>query len=846
MQEHFFWNSFPKKEKNLYLIILFLLIGTALAMLVFSVLGTQNAFKWDVLSEIEQIPTVMDTFSSGGLRFNINGYAYIVKEHFLAAAMPFTSWLNPAFALLIAFSFALILTSITTLRQTWFLVGSMLIALVLASLQLSIPSVPIPYFGFWLLFLILIGTAFWINSFRQYTLIWQRFLIFFSEIIALALLIGLVFSKYEIRPLHGALAFGMLAFLVLTCIFIFMVAHEIVAFLVWIITRNAQKGKDYNAQFLLLGMVYLANLTLLFFKTSKTFGDWKGLFISPTMLLIVSTVIGLFYFKKWCESTNYLRFESSGAWLYAAMAILSFGTIAYAYISGNDALTEFFDDFIIFAHLAMGVAFIFHVFVNFVQPLKQGLEVHKVIYKPVFSPLLVVRMVGVAIVVVLFIFKNNFPLWQVSAGYFNGIGDFHRLAGRTEAAQQYYNDGLKLDGFNHHGNYANGTIAWLKEDKTAASYFFKQATQRDASEQAFAAQSRFFEDNDKYFNAIFTLREGIKKFPDSAPLKTNLAMLYDRTKLSDSVLYYLSEAKQESNPIYVSNLAAFWAKYGKIDNLKSIYLENFSKSTDYTSFLANQNAIQNKILSPISGQLKSFSSIDSSLNVSNFAQIFNRNANQNPTEKVDFEALQNQPNNGQFTNDLIFARACRYYYGGSKIKGIQLISLLTKDATPASVLCRRTLGIWLLQEGNYDLGTTYIKSSGDTASVVLLEKQAFKEKLPELQKSQAETLLKTAKTKADFDAALQKAPLNPYLVSKVAAFYSDVLKDDKAAYDFVFEALYLNEFSTELLQTHALLALKLGLIEYAETSRSKLKGADYQSFNQKYEAEKAKRFGEFK
>ena len=844
MKDHFFWNDFYKKDKILYLFILALAVLAGLALFVYAILGTQHAYQWDILSELEEIPTVLDTFSSSGLRFNINGYAFIVKEHFLAGAMPFLAWLNPLFIAMLSIAFAILLAGVSTLKQFWFLIGSGLFSLIFVCFQLEIPAVPIPYFGFSVLFIVLIGTAFFINAFRQYFPVWKRFVIFLLEIILIISILWFYSAKNNLFIGHASVAYGMLAFIVLSCIFIFMVSHEIMALLVWMVTRNPERDKSQVPKFMLISGFYLLNLLLIYFKTSKTFGNWDGLFISPMMLLLVSGIIGIFYFKKWCDGTNLLRFESAGAWLYIGLALVTFATILYAYVSGNDALTDFFDDFTIFAHLGLGVAFVFHVLVNFIQPLQKGLEVHKVLYKPLFSSLIIARMAAVAIVGLFLFSKHNFSLSQATAGYFNAIGDYQRTAGNTQAAQKFYSDGLNQDQFNHHGNYANGTIAWLTDDKSMALYYFKQASRRDASEQAFAATSRYYQENDKYFDAIFALKEGLKKFPESGPLQTNLAMLLDKTNVADSVFFYLNQANNGSKPVYASNMLAFWMKYGKESELRSITEK--AKNIENASYQANLTALQNRVNLPLSATKSVLSKQDSALNVSNFALIFNRNVSIKPADKTDFVALQNHPQNGPYAEDLQFARACRAYYGAEKIKGIETLRPLTRDSTKVGVLSRRTLGIWLLQEGVYDAATTLMAASGDAASVAVLNKQDFKTQLLSVQQAQAEVLLKNAKTKADFDAALQKAPLNPTIVGRVGQFYSEKLKDNKTAYDFVSAALFNNPDAPEILKTHAIIALRLGLTEYAEGSLMQLKGKDFDTFSKIFEDERSKLTSEFK
>ena len=96
-------------------------------------------------------------------------------------------------------------------------------------------------------------------------------------------------------------------------------------------------------------------------------------------------------------------------------------------------------------------------------------------------------------------------------------------------------------------------MARLVGDGPTAAYYFKLANQKNPTEFSYAALSRHFEQEDLYFDALFNLREGLSKFPESPYLLTNMAFLLQKAGATDSVFYYLSEASDHCRDCVTEN-----------------------------------------------------------------------------------------------------------------------------------------------------------------------------------------------------------------------------------------------------------------------------------------------------
>ena len=128
MQKLFFWQNWPKNERLSFVFILTILFISILLLSFYWFKGLENVIHWDILSELDEIPAALDTFSDGTLKFTINGNAYIVKERYLASMMDINFWANHVFAVLFILGLNLLLSAFSGMSRYWFLGGMVLLA----------------------------------------------------------------------------------------------------------------------------------------------------------------------------------------------------------------------------------------------------------------------------------------------------------------------------------------------------------------------------------------------------------------------------------------------------------------------------------------------------------------------------------------------------------------------------------------------------------------------------------------------------------------------------------------------------------------------------------------------
>ncbi|CAH0996817.1 hypothetical protein EMA8858_02952 [Emticicia aquatica] len=849
MQKLFFWQNWPKTERFSFLSILVILVISLLFLAFYCFKGLENVIHWDILSELDEIPSTLDSFSDGNLKFTINGNAYIVKEHFLASTMAINLLANHVFGICFAIGLCLLLSAFSSMSRYWFLGGMVLLAGILITFHLEIVFNTINQMPFLVAFGMFAGLAFYFNTFEIQASFFKRFLFFVAITIIAGSLIGFM-SKTQM-PSFAILSYGLLSAIIISAIFILFVSHEILSGLVWVVSNSGVKNRNHLSSFLAISSIYLLNVLLIYLEKSQ-YIDWNILSISPLVLYVSSMILGIWGFRDYCEQANFFNFRTIGAWLYLGLAIISTATIGYAYATANDSLIEAFEDFISYSHFAVGLCFFFYVLINFTQLLLKGLDVHKVIYKPKFYEFLLFRLAAIIIVFVLISFKNYNNYFQTKAGYFNAIADFYNVNEDLQAAETFYKEALHYDVRNHKSNYALASLAINADDKENTGIFLKNALEKNASPFAYAGLSKVLQEKDMFFDALFTLREGVSKFPKNQQLLTNIALLYEKTKVTDSTLHYLNLAKENCTDcdLAESNLLAYQLKYGENDSLYKAMISSNPKlggdnrASKNMSLRANR-AAADKIMK-VQANTNLVLPKDSALNVSQFALLYNLSSFNNrlfPYSSKDLQNIQRKEINNSFFEDLEFAISCRNYFTENKLSGLKQLAILANDSTKHKPLYNQVVGMWFLQQGVYDKAIMFLSRAGDISSVEILQKQDYKKTIDEFQQAQASEIIKKLKTKADFDKALAENPLNPIILSKVLDFYNTKLKKPNEAYNFIFRAVELNDNAIELWKLYTLQSLKIGTKDYAEDGLLKLQQlstpADYQAFLSIYQAQKA-------
>ena len=732
----FFWKNWNTAHRTAYWTGLLLFVTAIAGMIRAWVKGLQNVVRWDVLSELTELPASIGTFTDGLFDYSVAGKAYVVTEQFVASAMQVNVMAAKLVTLGICLGLAFILAAVTRLQRWPYLIAMGVLIVLVATFRLEVLQLP-GFLGtafggrlpFVLVVLALGLVSYYFHAFKSYVSLPVRLAVFAGMIV----LGWLAVDRLAAQPLPASafVGYALPGLLVISLGFIFWISTESIAALVYLTSVTRTNRSDGSGRplgmnnFLLISLLYLVNLLLIWLSNTKVI-DWNPVVISPFVLFVVSLVLGIWGFRQQLRQNEaFLSFRDGGAFLYLGLALMTVMTITYAFASANDPLVEALEDMIVYTHLAGGLLFVVYVFFNFLPIYRQGLPVYKVLYKPTQLSLQQTRLIAAVLTVLIGAYQSFFTFKQATAGYFNTVGDFHAATGELRVAEQYYTLALASEFQNHKSNYALASLALTQGDKVTAAYYFNQALLKQPSPQAYAGLTSVLLGDNLLFEAIKMLQRGIRAFPKNGELQNNLGYLYARTSVADSAYYYLaaSTGNTAREEVPQTNLLAFWARNPRLVSLDS--LANASKPGTYESYEANRAALSFFRNTADSASVPrpawlSEPHTEEGLNVSRFARLYNY-AVQNRTSDTTLLTVLNRmgenPANQDFTDDLLFARSAAQYYTGNKRTAFEITEQLARDNQQNGAFYNFISGLWMMEQGLNRKAADILAQNADTLSM---------------------------------------------------------------------------------------------------------------------------------
>ena len=733
MSSLFFWNQWSRTYRLTYLVSL---IGFIVSLLLFVIAwarGLGNVVRWDVLSELNELPITLHAFTDGLLDYAVSGKAYAVSEQFVASAMQVRPGMATAFLTGISVAFVLLLSAVTRFDRIRYLVSMGAVILGLAFFRwemLEVPGLGGNYL--FLLLTFLFGSlSYYFHAFRADLPIPFRLGAF--GLLTIFVVVALATLSPVAHPALVVVSYGMPVLLAFSAGFIFFIATEIIAGLVWITSAGRTEGNSPQVStrrtlgvnnFLFISFLYLVNLTLIWLKNTKSI-DWDVLAISPFLIYMISVIIGIWGFRRLTEQQDVVSFRDGGGFLYAGLALLTTLTMAYAFATANDPLVEVFEDVIVYTHLAMGLFFVAYVFINFRAIYAQSLPVYRILYKPKRLELSLFRVAGVFGVVALLGSGGLITLRQSTAGYYNGLGDLYVASNEPNSANAFYQLALEQEFQNHKSNYSMASLALAQNNQAVAAFYFQRALLKQPNPQDYAGLSQTYLKTDLFFEAVKTLQQGIRAFPKSGELQNNLGFLYARTSVADSAYYYLKSATSNASrtDVPMANLLAFYARNPNVLSADSTLTTNLTESS-YESYQANALALRlvarSDTATPVQPAWLTGKQADEGLSVGRFASLYNYALIDQHPDTVLTMMLQRRsddPVNQDFTDDLLLARAVAEYNRHDHPTAFGLMSQLAEGDQRNGPAYRSITGLWLMEQGLYRKSAELFGENDDTTSI---------------------------------------------------------------------------------------------------------------------------------
>ncbi|MBL6446442.1 hypothetical protein JMN32_08990 [Fulvivirga sp. 29W222] len=718
MQSKFFWKHWSAPYKQLYIGLITIAL-TSLAWFGYNYLtGPDAILGWDIMAKTEHINVLIDSFKIGPFSLTTSANNTLFLQQYNGSAPNINTTSYYTFLGVSTVCIILLLTIVTTLPRFWYFVGIALFAVVLVNFKFELLLLfeSEKKLGLTLALVLYLPASYFFNSIKPNTSFITRLASFAGVTAILAVIIGL-FSSVDTPFLYLA-TYGMINPLIISLIFILIVAHEIIAAFIYLLTSSGTgTGKNAISHFYIITTIYLANLVLAYLYETHVI-NWDFIYVNLFLLLLISTILGIWGFRQREEQYKYLfNFYPFGAIAFLAMAICCFLTLGHFMATFNDPAIEIFRDFIIYSHLGYGAIFVIYITSNFLDPLKRNLQVYKVLYKPTSMPYFTFRLAGL-IAFIAFMVKSNWevPVNQGISAYYNGIGDLHWQNNESGLAETYYEEAAIFGYNNHKSHYMLGHIALQRKDDVKAAVYYKAAIAKNPTPQSYVNLSNIYMEQSRFFDALFALNQGLEMAPDNGAILNNIGITYAKTNIIDTAAFYLNEAyeQRKTRQAAGSNLLALIAQNDININPDSV-LAGFDISEDKIS-VNNSFVLKNKAQQHYDYD-KSFFPQDSSLSFLDASIVYNEAFNQLfSSDSLEISLLKkytDYANNINFSEKLKLAAYLNLYKNKQVSHAFKQLNWLANTSTFNAGEYFNMVGLWALEQEAPYVAADYFKWATD-------------------------------------------------------------------------------------------------------------------------------------
>ena len=576
--------------------------------------------------------------------------------------------------------------------------------------------------GFLVLSLVLLGgAAFGLHAYGGRVGIRGRVLVFGGLVAALAVLI---FSRSALPTsdtlLHLA-AYATPSGAVLVAALVLWVGAENIRALLWFNTQAEQpEGRFGLVPLVLASLLYLGALAFYYWNNGEV-EVGLGLRLDPLVLVLPAVLAGGLGLAQ--------RLPSYGRWvpfvaarpLYWLLVAAAAGTLAYALATANTSLLAAARLFSGLALLGLGTGFFIYLLVNFGSLIRQRLRVYRVAFEPRWLPFYAVYVLGVSFIL-LTQMRNNWSLLDlVQAGQFNQLGDLARQQSEArpndlplaiEAESYYAESSDVLDRFNRSAQLGRASLYRFRDQRQNELNALRRALVRQPDEKITLRLAALYDTPTDFFESLDVLRKGRRAFPRSAALTSDLAQLFTRSAVTDSVVFYLAQTEKLAPNSYAgrTNQLALLLQQNLLPAAEKLSPQ-LKPGPDEPALRSNQQLLA-LLRGPGQEQAAASPPAAVVLDATAFATLYHgalqaaRRASPGKTVParpwlLKVQAATAAAENELYYEQLLFLRAVLLHASGQEVLARQALGPLAAGTGRTAAYYQYVLGVWQVQQRQY-------------------------------------------------------------------------------------------------------------------------------------------------
>ena len=512
---------------------------------------------------VDRLPVPFSTVQVGAIEIPIQVDYFLVFQNYQVTPYPFTTTENYLFGTIIFLLSITVLANLSQFKKIPFLgagIGWILLLTIsnFNGLNIGGPSSNLPLLL--ILAATLIPTIFFHVWGSQYSL-WVRWLVL------AATTGGTVTSLLWISPIIEPSLYlaeqSLILGLGMSIAWIFWQGHGILSGLLILISKaNAGLTTKTSIQFAVVALVYLGLLFLLLLQVNGEFPLPFANF-SPIFLVLP---LGLFGWistqQKLVQSENLASSVPSLQSLYLLGFASTLWTIWKLTFSNNQAGEELIKHLVLYSQLGFSLFFFIYLAINFFPLMHQGKSVHLVLYKPFILPYYHLRIGGTIAFLVITAFLEAIIASQLSALTSNIVGDYYYQTNQKLEASILYENSWDRYRYNPKAKNLTAQLLFELNQPSLAKEHLEESFDLAPQVDNILLLSERLQRENKPFEAVFYLENGLKFFPNNTYLSQNLALLYTLVKKDQKALALAAEHSKD-NPLATANWLALAVKLGK-------------------------------------------------------------------------------------------------------------------------------------------------------------------------------------------------------------------------------------------------------------------------------------------
>ncbi len=542
--------------------LFFLAIGTILAS--YSILSTKYTYSnLQAGAFVDRLPVPFSTVQIGSLEIPIQVDHFLIFQNYQVTPYPSTATENYLYGLFVFFLSITILANLSQFKKIPFLgagIGWILLltlsnfnGLNIGGLNSNLPLLLV-------LAATLIPTIFFHVWGSQYSLR-VRWLVLAAT--TGGMLISLLWISPIIEPSLYLAEQSLILGLGLSIAWIFWQGHGILSGLLILISKaNTGLSTKTSIQFAVVALVYLGLLVLLLLHINGEFPLPFSNF-SPLYLILP---LGLFGWistrEKLAQSERLASSVPSLKSLYLLGFASTLWTIWKLTFSHNQAGEELIKHLVLYSQLGFSLFFFIYLAINFFPLMHQGKSVHPVLYKPFILPYYHLRIGGTIAFLVITAFLEAIIASQLSALTSNIVGDYYYQTNQKLEASILYENSWDRYRYNPKAKNLTAQLLFELNQPSLAKEHLEQSFDLAPQVDNILLLADRLQRENKPFEAVFYLENGLKYFPNNSYLSQNLALLYTLIKKEEKALALAAEHSKD-NPIATANWLALAVKLGK-------------------------------------------------------------------------------------------------------------------------------------------------------------------------------------------------------------------------------------------------------------------------------------------